>query len=211
MRAVRPLLLLAGLLCAGLVLRQSGLGTWMADAGAHGPGIFIVAGAGLCAVGLPRQAGAVGAGRACGAPGGTALALVAEVAGCAVSYGWARGAARPVVERLLQRRGGRLSRLRERLQRRPFTVTLTARLLPVGNSLLLSVLAGAAALPFWPFLLASTVGFVPQTVVFALLGNGVEVGGTAQIALGLCLFLLSTAGGITLMRRKHVDLAEGNL
>ena len=208
MKFLRPLLLLAGLACAGWVLRQSGLGAWIKEAGAHGPGAFVLAGAVLCAVGAPRQIVAYAAGLAFGGPGGTALALVAEVAGCTASYGWARMAARPAVNRFLERRaGGRLDRLRTRLLRQPFAATLTLRLLPFGHSLLLSVLAGAAALPFWPFLLASAIGFVPQTVVFALVGDGVEVGGTVQVALGLALLAVSMIGGMALMRRQTVDLA----
>ena len=206
MRVLRPALLLAGLVCAGLVLRQSGLGAWIKEAGAQGPGVYVLGGAALCAVGMPRQVVAYAGGLAFGASGGTVLALLAEVAGCAASYGWARAAARPTLERFLRRRaGGHLARVRERLLRQPFIATLTFRLLPVGNSLLLSVLAGAAALPFWPFLLASGAGFVPQTLVFVLLGDGVEVGGTMQVAIGVALFAVSVAGGMTLMRRQRVD------
>ena len=212
MKALRPVLLLAGLVCAGLVLRESGLGAWVKEAGAHGPGVFVLAGAALCAVGMPRQVVAYAGGLAFGGVGGTALALLAEAAGCAASYGWARAAARPTVDGFLRRRaGGRIDRVRARLLRQPFTATLTVRLLPVGNSVLLSVLAGAAALPFWPFLLASAIGFLPQTVVFALLGNGVEVGGTAQLILGVALFVLSIAGGMALMRRQRVDAAASKM
>ena len=206
-RIGRPLLLLLGLAVTGLVLRGSGLSDGIRQAGAHGPAAFLLVSVALCAVGVPRQAVAYAGGLAFGAWPGTALALVAEVAGAALSFLWARLVARDAAARLLLRRGGRLARLRDRLVRRPFATTLTLRLLPVGNSLLLTLLAGVAGLSAAPFLLASALGFLPQTLVFALLGDGVQVDGGTQVVLGLVLFVASAALGAVLLRRAPADVA----
>lgn len=191
-----------------MLLRRAGLEDGIHQAGAQGPLAFVLVGAGLCAVGVPRQVVAYAGGLAFGALGGTGLALLAEVAGAAVSFGWAGTLARPWAMRMLARRqGGRLARLRARLLHQPFTTTLTLRLLPVGNSLLLSLLAGVAGLPAVPFLLASAIGFLPQTLVFALIGRGVQVDAGVQVGLGLVLLAVSVAGGIVLMRRVPAELA----
>lgn len=205
----RPLLLLGGLAAIGLVLRQSGLSEGMRQAGAHGPLAFVLLGTTFCAVGLPRQAVAYAGGLAFGAGPGTALARVAEVAGAGCSFIWARFVARAWAARWLDRHSnGRIGRLRARLGGQPFAATLTLRLLPIGNSLVLTLFAGAAGLPAAPFLLASAVGFAPQTVVFALLGDGVQVDSTLQVLLGLILLVVSGALGMALMRRTTVDLPE---
>ncbi len=96
---------------------------------------------------------------------------------------------------------GRLARLDRQLSRHPFGATLTLRLLPVGSNLLLNLVAGVSAVAMSPFLLASAVGYVPQTLVFALLGGGVRVDRGAQMVLAGALFVLASALGLWLMRR----------
>ncbi len=54
-----------------------------------------------------------------------------------------------------------------------------------------------------PFLLASAIGYVPQTVVFALLGGGVRVDRGEQLLLAAALFVLASVLGLWLMRRMR--------
>ncbi len=194
----KPALLLAGLAAAGLVLR-SGVGRAALDAPAQaGPLAFVVLGALACAVGVPRQVVAYAGGLGFGTWPGCALAMLAEVCGCAVTFFWARLVARDWAARRLR---GRLARLDEQLRRHPFGATLTLRLLPVGSNVLLTLMAGVSAVAAMPFLLASAIGYLPQTIVFALIGGGTRVDRTAQLLLGLALFVLASALGIWLMRR----------
>jgi uncharacterized membrane protein YdjX (TVP38/TMEM64 family) len=79
--------------------------------------------------------------------------------------------------------------------------SLTLRLLPVGNNVVLSLLAGLSSVSAPAFLVASAIGYVPQTLVFALLGSGVHVSHTEQIVLGGVLFVASALLGVVLMRR----------
>ena len=55
-------------------------------------------------------------------------------------------------------------------------MTLLIRLLPVGNNFATSLAAGVSRVPARPFLLGSLLGYMPQTMVFALAGSGVEMG-----------------------------------
>ena len=194
----KPVLLAGGLLLVGLALRN-GWGRSALDApAAAGPAAFVLAGAFACAVGVPRQVVAYAAGLGFGGMAGMALALAAQLLGCTADFLWARLVMRDWAARRVR---GRLARLDQRLCRHPFTLTLTLRLLPVGSNLLLNLLAGVSAVPAWPFLAGSALGYGPQTVVFALLGSGTRVGRGEQLSLAVALFVLAAALGLWLMRR----------
>lgn len=201
----RPLLLVCGLVVAGLAFRELGLDVGVEAAGRHGPAAFVVMASVGCAVGVPRQVVAYAGGLAFGFWPGALLALLAETLGCAVDVLWARMVAREWARRWLARvGGGRLDRLNRFLSANAFSATLTLRLLPVGNNLLLNVLAGVSGVAFGPFLVGSVLGYVPQTVVFALLGGGVRVSQGLQIAVAAALFAVSIALGFWLLRRRSI-------
>lgn len=210
-RLGKPLLLLAGLVAAGVLLRELSaagvldmrlLGWLSATLGVRGEVVFVVLGAVACMVGIPRQAVAFAGGTAYGALLGSGLALAAMVAGCAGSFLWARAIGRDWARRRIEQAfSGRLARLDRFIAENPFTATLTLRLLPVGNNLALNLLAGLSGVSLLPFLAGSALGYMPQTVVFALLGKGVRVDGAVQLGLGLVLFVASAALGFWLLRR----------
>ena len=217
-RALGKLLLLAGgLAVCGLVLRAAGAvpGTewvdrYVRDQGLFGEAVFLAAGAVATAAGLPRQGVAFLGGYAFGAAEGIGLALGAQLAGCALSVGWARLVGRKWAERRLAGRyGARLRRLRDALAASPFGATLALRLLPVGNNLALNLLAGMAGIALPPFLAASALGYLPQTVVFALLGKGVRVDGAWQIGLAAVLLAVSVGIGFALLRRHSAGRTLG--
>jgi len=205
----------AGLAAAGLLLRGIGLapGTdwvdrWVLGQGLLGDAVFVAIGAAATAAGAPRQGVAFLGGYAFGAVEGTLLALAAQVVGCAASYGWARAVGRGWAERRLAGRfGHRLRPLRDVLTGSPFGATLALRLLPVGNNLALNLLAGMAAVSLVPFLAASAIGYLPQTVVFALLGKGIRVDGAWQLGLAAGLFVVSAVIGLALLRRHRAGQA----
>ena len=209
---LRPALLLCGLIVGGLALRllpadgAAGLLRAAIDPAAHGwagsVALFIAAGAAFCAVGVPRQVVAYAAGFAFGTPWGTLLALAAMVAACGADFWWARWVGRSWARKAVARGPmGRLARLDRFIAANPFISTLMLRLLPVGNNLALNLLAGVSAIPAAPFVAASALGYLPQTVIFALIGSGARVERPTQIAVGVALFLLSGAAGLVLMRR----------
>lgn len=208
-------MLAAGLAVAGLLLRSIGFapGTdwvdrWVLGQGLLGDVVFVAMGAAATAAGVPRQGVAFLGGYAFGTVEGTLLSLAAQVAGCAVSYGWARAVGRGWAERRLAGRfGHRLRPLRDVLAGSPFNATLALRLLPVGNNLALNLLAGMASIPLVPFLAGSAVGYLPQTVIFALLGKGIRVDGAWQLALAVALFVVSAGIGLLLLRRHRAGQA----
>jgi uncharacterized membrane protein YdjX (TVP38/TMEM64 family) len=212
-KLAKPLLLLAGLVVAGVVVRElraagvletGFLERMIAGQGVRGQMLFVALGAAACAVGVPRQAVAFAGGTAFGALVGSGLALVAIVLACAVTFFWARLVGRSWARRRIERAfSGRLARVDRFLAANPFAATLTLRLLPVGNNLALNLLAGLSGIAALPFIAASALGYVPQTVVFALLGKGVRVDGAIQLGLGLVLFAVSALLGLWLLRRAR--------
>ena len=210
-------LLVAGLVLAGFLLRVVGVvpGTALVDRYIRGQGLvgeilFVVLGAGLTAAGLPRQGIAFLGGYAFGAALGVALGLLAQVLGAALAFGWARLIGSGWAERRLAGRfGHRLRPLRDAIAEQPFGTTLALRLLPVGNNLALNLLAGMAGIAAWPFLAASALGYLPQTVIFALLGKGVRVDGGWQLGSAAAMLVLSVWLGFRLLRRHRAGRAMG--
>ena len=187
--------LLAGLAAAGLALRMVGADALHASQPTpEGAASFVLVGALLAAVGVPRQAVAFAGGYAFGAWRGGGLALLAQMAGCAADFWWARWVAPGWARRRL---GGRIDRL---LQAKPFTATLTLRLLPVGNNLLLNLLAGVSGVGARQFFAATLIGYLPQTAIFSLAGSGIQVGGGTRLAIGIALFAASGLLGWVLLR-----------
>ena len=201
----KPAVMLALFGAVALALREGGFDpkAAMASAGSHGPAVFVVVGAVACAVAVPRQVVALAGGYAFGFWPGVVLSLIAEVAGCTIDFFWVRWLGRGAALSFLRRReGGKLDRMDRFLTGRAFTATLTLRLLPVGSNVLLNLAAGVSGVAATPFLVASAIGYVPQTVVFALAGAGAGLSNGVQFGLAAALLLVSVALGVLLLRRR---------
>jgi uncharacterized membrane protein YdjX (TVP38/TMEM64 family) len=202
--AAKPLLLIAGLAAAGYALRALPVHDFAQHAGRLGDLSFILLGAAVCAVGAPRQIVAFAAGYAHGVWLGLLLALAAQLLGCLADLLWARLVAGAWLRaRAGTGRSAMLARLDRFLAAQPFTATLTLRLLPVGNNLALNLFAGAFAIPTVPFAAATALGYLPQTIVFVLLGKGIRVDRGAEIAVAVAAFAVSLALGALLLRKAR--------
>jgi uncharacterized membrane protein YdjX (TVP38/TMEM64 family) len=147
----------------------------------------------MTALGAPRQAVAFAA--------GASFALgPAQMLGCALDYLWAR-LFRGLWQGRAEKRVGRLGQWREQLRAVPFRATLMLRLLPFGNNLVLNLAAGFLSLPPFPFLAASAIGYLPQTLIFVLLARGARLGRGIEGGLGLVLFVAASLLGYGLWRR----------
>ncbi|QHC34972.1 TVP38/TMEM64 family protein [Komagataeibacter xylinus] len=203
---VRPLLLLATFVVLTVVLGRLPAVRGMLAAGGGlnaGPGgmaVFVLAGSAFCGLGLPRQAVCFAAGAAYGIGAGCLLATVATVAGCLWGYGWGRWAGRV---RMPARLGATLARVEGCVRAAPFASVLALRLMPVGSALLLNLAAGMLGVRVTAFVLATLLGSLPQTVVFVLVGTGMQLGGGARIGVAIGLFGLSALVGVWLMRRMR--------
>jgi len=208
---LRVLLVLAAAAMIAATARLLSGGTQAALARlADEPALFLMAAALSCAVGVPRQAAAYAAGYGFGLWPGVALSLAAQVVGCIADVLWARALARPWAARRMTAPGGRLARLDAYLSANTFAATLFLRLLPVGNSMALSLLAGTSGARLGSFVLASALGFLPQTLVFALLGAGTRLDSMDQIIVAAALFAASALLGWALWRRRPAGLSHAD-
>lgn len=104
---------------------------------------------------------------------GFALALPIVVAGwllsALVTYAMGRHAGRTLLHRIAGER--RFERAERAIDRGGVPVLLAARLVPVVPFSLTGYVAGAARVPLGRFAWTTVVGFMPQTLVFVLLGS----------------------------------------
>jgi uncharacterized membrane protein YdjX (TVP38/TMEM64 family) len=169
----------------------------VAGHGLKGELLFLVAGTLFTAVGLPRQLIAFLGGYAFGLLYGTLLALLATLLGALLCYFYAHWFGHRL---LAHRLAGRARHFHDLLQGHPFSLTLLIRLLPVGSNVVTNLLAGLARAPMGWFLLGSAIGYLPQTLVFALGGSGLNLDSGTRILLSVVLFLISGILGLYLYR-----------
>lgn len=204
---LRGLIFIATLFALGYVLEATHFGasinqTWI-DAEIRGKGLsgellFVAVGALAAALAMPRQFISFLGGYAFGFVIGTALTLAAVISGCIISFFYARWVGRQFIT---ARFGARIQRVDDFLSWNPFAMTLLIRLLPVGNNLATNLAAGVTRVRALPFFLGSLVGYIPQTLVFALVGSGVNVDPALRIGIAVLLFLVSGVIGVWLYRK----------
>jgi len=180
------------------LLSQEWIDREVRDKGVSGELLFLAVGGLVTAVAVPRHVISFLGGYAFGFALGGALAVAATEIGCVIDFFYARAIGRPL---LSARMGARVRRIEDFLAANPFSMTLLIRLLPIGNNFATSLAAGVSRVPARQFLLGSLLGYIPQTLVFALAGSGIEMGARYRVALAVLMFLISGAIGIWLYRR----------
>ncbi len=189
----------------GAVLDQAWIDNTVRGQGIRGESLFLGIGILFTALGLPRQMLSFFGGYAFGVSLGCLLALAATVAGCVVSFYYARWLGRGLVVRWFPTRLQKIDRF---VGTHPLRMTLLIRLLPVGSNLATNVAAGVSSMRGLPFFTGSALGYLPQTLVFALIGSGIAVDPLWRIGSGTVLFLLSSLIGVSLYRHYRRELAQ---
>ena len=182
----------------GTVFEQSTIDALVKGQGAKGQVIFITAGALLTAVGFSRQAVAFMGGYAFGLTYGVGISVLATAIGCSLTFCYARFLGHDAIAR---RFSERIRYIDTFLSGHPFNMTLLIRFLPVGSNLLTNLAAGVSSVSGAVFVTASAIGYIPQTVIFALLGSGVHLDTWHNIVLSVLLFIVSGLIGIHLYRK----------
>jgi uncharacterized membrane protein YdjX (TVP38/TMEM64 family) len=211
----RGLIIIAALVAAGFLLKNWGIGggilneAWIDENirrnGAGGGALFVAIGAAFIAVGFPRQAVSFLAGYAFGLVSGTLLAVAATSIGCIITFSFSRYLARGMIA---GRFSERIAKADEFFRRNTFAATLLIRFLPLGSNLVTNLVAGVSRAGAIAFVGGSALGYIPQTLIFALLGSGITLEPELRISLGVILFLLSAALGVYLYRRYRSDAPD---
>lgn len=215
---LKGLLLIASLAALGFLAKHGHLADMLSegwiDAEVRGKGwsgylLFLAMGAATTALGFPRQVVAFLAGYAFGFISGTVLGVVAALLGCILAFFYARWFGRGLVA---HRFPGRIRKVDDFLRGHPFSMAVVIRLLPVGSNLVTNLLAGVTSVRGLPFFAGSAVGYVPQTLVFALAGSGVHFNPALRLTLAGVLFVVSSLIGVWLYRKhRHGVALEADL
>jgi len=210
-KAVKPALMAGAMVAVVIALpllgassAQSTLVRLVSEGGVRGPAMFLLLATFLTAIGLPRQIPAFVAGYAFGPLYGATIALGSQIMACSLDFIWARALGQNFVRR---RFGKQLRKVDAALAAQPFITTLTLRLMPVGSNILLNLAAGLSSVRAVPFLVASAIGFIPQTVIFALIGKGSAPSHGHVMAMGIVMFVLSAALGAYLLHNSRTKTA----
>lgn len=182
----------------GDLLDRHWIDVYVRGYGTSGECLFVAVTTLLIGIGLSRQVVAFLAGYGFGFAGGLLLSMSAVIAGCMLTFYVARLLLR---ERLARRLSARIRRLDGFLRDHTFSATLLFRLLPVGSNWMVNVAAGASAVRGAPFFLGSALGYIPQMLIFTLVGSGSQVQQVWQIAVAMAMFIVAAVLGTWLFAR----------
>lgn len=141
---------------------------------------------------VPGAVMTLAGGLAFGAWRGAIYALVGANLGALVAFGAGRALGRSFVTRVV---GARFQNLLDRVAAYGFRIILYLRIVPVIPYNALNLLAGASPIEFRDYFLASTLGMVPGTVLFAFLGDTLWHPGSPRFMLALGLIAACFAAG----------------
>lgn len=115
---------------------------------------------------------------------GGALVVVAATLGATIIFLATKTAlAGPIRARL----GPRIRAMEEGFEKNEFNYLLVLRLVPVFPFFLVNIAAGLLGMRLWTYVLATFIGIVPGTFVYAGLGNGLgkifDAGGTPDLGI----------------------------
>ncbi|MDH3979631.1 MAG: VTT domain-containing protein [Gammaproteobacteria bacterium] len=187
---IAMLVLVAWLL--GDVLDRHWIDVYVREQGIAGELLFVCVAGLLISIGLSRQLVAFLAGYGFGFTAGLVLAMVAVIAGCITTFYITRLLLRDFVRR---HRTPRLRKIDHFIHNNTFATTLLFRLLPVGSNWLVNIAAGASSVRSLQFFLGSALGYIPQMMIFALVGSGSQLQQFWQIAIAMAMFVAAAVLG----------------
>lgn len=157
----------------------------------------------VVAIGCPRQVISFFAAYFFGLLQGVLIGLAATTLACVISFFIAR-VFKTYFKDMLK---GKLKLAFEFWKQNTFLATLIWRFIPAGSNLLTNLVAGAFGISALPFIMGSALGYIPHTVVFALLGAGVDVGSNFQLIASALLFVVSILLGLILYKKYQTEFS----
>ena len=190
------------------VLDKDRVDALVGERGVTGMLLFVSVCVLLGSIGLSRQLIAFLGGYAFGFSNGFILSMLAVVGACLTTYTLSRG----VLQRFLYGRlPARVQRIDRVLNDNTISMAMLLRLLPLGSNWVINIAAGASSVRVVPFLLGSALGYIPQMVIFSLVGSGTRVSQFWQVAIAMALFVVAAVIGMALyrsvLRGRRLDAA----
>ena len=159
------------------------------SAGLLGELYYVVVFSLLTAIGAPRQMVAFLGGYAFGFALGLTLSMLAILMGCMITF----FTSRLIFKKFIRRKySQKVTKIDEFLASKPTRKTIIIRLLPLGSNFFTNLLAGAVSIRPTSFFSGSAIGYLPQMVIFALLGKGLLIDSQWKVMLSIALFFISS-------------------
>jgi uncharacterized membrane protein YdjX (TVP38/TMEM64 family) len=205
---VIAMLVLLGYLL-GTVIDRDWIDAHVQGQGLTGELLFIGVGGLLAGIGLSRQVIAFLGGYGFGFLAGALLATLAALLGCLLSFTLARLLGRAW---LMRHYSARIRKVDSFIHDNPFSMTLLVRLLPLGSNWMVNLAAGVSGVRPLPFFLGTALGYIPQMLVFALIGSGTQVGQFWRVVIAVALFVVAALLGVYLYRRyRHGRVLDAGM
>lgn len=186
-------------------LSPAALSDWLALQGVAGPLFLILMMILAVVVGpIPTLPISAASGLVYGIFAGTAIAMTGALVGSLIAFYLARIVGRDAVQRkfghhpMFSTRGS---------QRFLFLAVLFTRLIPLFSFALISYAAGVTAITLWRYALATALGMLPMTFVFAGLGQGFELNPVVTVVAAVMILAIMSALPLYLGRCPHSRLA----
>ncbi len=187
-------------------LSPAALAQWLQSEGAIGPLLLMLLMIIAVVVGpIPTLPVSATAGLAFGVLAGTAIAATGALIGAMAAFWIARFLGREAISR---RFPDNPVLAREGSQRFLTLAIFLTRLIPVFSFALISYGAGVTAIHAWRFAIATLVGMLPMTVVFAGLGNTFRLNPALTVLAGMAILAVMTWLPWALSRHPDSRLAR---
>lgn len=169
---------------------------------------FIVTLVLLTSVGLPRQITAFSCGYTFGAVSGSLIALLSVTLACAITYSVARFLLNNIIKNKVSNTYLKCQSL---FANQLLHKIIIIRLLPIGSNFLTNIIAGTCKLNVKRFILGSCIGFIPQIIIFSLMGAGTKIADKTQIIISIGLFIVALILGFYLyVRNKQLIMTNAH-
>jgi uncharacterized membrane protein YdjX (TVP38/TMEM64 family) len=198
-----------------LLLRQLGmpasfapsvLSDWFANQGALGPVLLVLLMILAVVVGpIPTLPISAASGLVYGVVSGTAIAVAGALAGSLIAFYLARVLGRDAVQQKLDTNPVFSARGSQRFL---FIAVFLTRLIPLFSFALISYAAGVTAIRVWHYTVATALGMLPMTFVFAGLGHTFELNPALTVTAAATVLLVMSTLPLYLRRRPHSRLSR---
>lgn len=198
-----------------LVLRQLGmpsslapdaLASWLSAQGGLGLLLLMLLMVLAVVIGpIPTLPISATAGLVYGTVMGTAVAVTGALAGAIIAFYLARVLGRDLVRSRFQHNPVFSA---QGSQRFLFVAVALTRLIPLFSFALISYAAGVTAIALWRYALATTLGMLPMTFVFAGLGQSLELHPILTVIAAAVILLVMSILPVYLSRRPSSRLAR---
>ena len=170
----------------------------LSEFGGLAPLVFLIGGALVITLGVPRAVVSILGGLAFGLWGGILLALLAALLGSCIIFLLTKWLGRPLFK---QKVGRYLKAIENHTQTDGFLMVIILRQLPL-TSLLINVLIGLTSISIGIFILGSIVGLLPEVVIFALFGSSLQQSFILRVSIASTFWIILILAVRLLFRRS---------